>query len=114
MNAASSDEYFVSDARPLMGTVVAPAARVTTSHSAHWASLVVFMGTLAGLVLIAMGSLREGLIGLAFSLTLASVMRLLLPGTAAQWLSSRTRIIDAGLLAAFAGSLGAVTLLLFR
>lgn len=112
MSTASSDDYFVADASPLMVTVEASAPAV--SRNAHLPSVVVLMGAFVGLALIAMGSLREGLIGLTVSLALASVLRLLLPGAAAEWLSSRTRIIDSGLMAALAGSLGAVTLLLFK
>ncbi|MEZ5185263.1 MAG: DUF3017 domain-containing protein [Candidatus Nanopelagicales bacterium] len=114
MSTASGDEYLVADASPRMGTVEVPAPDVTASRSVRWPSLVVFMFALAGLVLIAVGSLHDGLIALTLSLALASVMRLLLPGPPAEWLSSRSRVTDGALLAALAASLGAVALLLFK
>jgi hypothetical protein len=91
--------------------VAAPAVEKTPA--AQWPYLVVSLVASVGMVLIALGSLREGLIGLALAMGLASGVRLVLPSTTAGWLTSRSRLVDAGLFAALGLALGAVTYLLF-
>ncbi len=113
MSTASGDEYLVADSASLPAArhVVAPAVEKTPA--AQWPYLVVSLVASVGLVLIALGSLREGLIGLALAMGVASVVRLVLPSTTAGWLTSRSRLVDVGLFAGLGLALVAVTYLLF-
>jgi len=109
MSAASGEDYLVSDSAALLGTVEAPAQ----TPRAQWPFLIIAVVASAGLVLIALESMQEGLLGLTLALGLGAVMRLVLPSRTAGWLASRTRPVDVGLLAALSASLCAVTVLLF-
>ena len=52
-------------------------------------NLVICLFASVGLILIALGSVSEGLTGLALAMGVASVVRLVLPSTTAGWLTSR-------------------------
>lgn len=114
MSAASGDEYLVADSSALLAGPVAAPVPVAEPPAAQWPFLLVSVLGVAGMVLIAFGSVRTGLFGLAAALGLAGALRLVLPTTTAGWLASRPRMVDVCVFAILAGSLAAVTVLLVR
>jgi hypothetical protein len=113
MSTASGDEYLVADSTALQASRQVAAPAVEKSPPAQWPYLVICLFASVGLILIALGSVSEGLTGLALAMGVASVVRLVLPSTTAGWLTSRSRVVDVGLFAALGLALGAVTYLLF-
>lgn len=113
MSTASGDEYLIAESATLIAAADAPATPVGASPTSQWPYLLVSVIAVAGLGLIAIGLLREGLLALTAALAVAAGVRLVLPSATAGWLSSRSRTIDAGVFAGLAAALGAVTLMLF-
>ncbi len=117
MSTASGDEYLVADSATLLSTAELPAGAIDITPrepTAQWPFLLVAIVSLGGLVLIGTGSLRQGLVGLVVGISLASLLRLVLPTRTAGWLVSRSRWFDAAGFALLAGALAGVTLLLMR
>ena len=115
MSAAPGDEYFVADSAALLGAAELPvpaAAVEAKAPPAQWPFLLVALVGLGALVLIAAGSLLQGLAGLVVATGLAALLRLVLPTRTAGWLASRSRGLDVAGFAALAHALGGVTLLL--
>lgn len=105
MSTASGDDYLVAPELP--ARVVVPESRVT-----QWPFLTVLVVALAGLVLISVGRVQQGVVGLAVALGLAALLRLVLPEHNAGWLVSRQRALDVLGFAALAAALIATVLLL--
>ncbi|MFN8184313.1 MAG: DUF3017 domain-containing protein [Candidatus Nanopelagicales bacterium] len=116
MSAASGDEYLVADSAAVLGAAEIPAVAIAPAQEppAQWPFLLVAVVTLGGLALIGTGSLLQGLVGLVVAISLAALLRLVLPARTAGWLVSRSRWFDVGGFALLAGGLAGVTLLLMR
>jgi hypothetical protein len=110
MSTASGDEYLVVDSTSVRTEGAAVVSR--KPPVAQWPYLLVCLIALGGLGLVGLGMLREGLLGLALSMAVAGIARLVLPTTTAGWLGTRSRGLDAMVFATLAVALGAVTLLL--
>lgn len=105
MSTASGDDYLVAPDLP--ARVVVPETRVT-----QWPFLLVIVVGFAGLGLIALGQLQQGVVGLAVAVGLAALLRLLLPERRAGWLVSRHRALDVLAFAALAIALVSTVFLL--
>ena len=105
MSTASGDDYLVAAESPAL--VVVPERRVT-----QWPFLLVTLVGSAGLALIAVGRLQQGILGLLMAVGLAAGLRLVLPTRTAGWLTSRSRVRDAVAFAALAAGLAATLFLL--
>ena len=117
MSAASGDEYLIAESATLLGAAEIPAGAIGTTPpepTAQWPFLLVAVVTLGGLLLIWTGSLPQGLMGLVVAISLAALLRLVLPARTAGWLVSRSRWFDAAGFALLAGALAGVTVLLVR
>ena len=117
MSAASGDEYLIADRATLLGSAEIPVGAVEMpppAPTAQWPFLLVAVVTLGGLALIGTGSLLQGLVGLVVAISLAGLLRLVLPARTAGWLVSRSRTLDVAGFAMLAGALAGVTVLLMR
>jgi hypothetical protein len=115
MSAAPGDEYLVADSAALLGAAELPVPTVAVEPSeppAQWPFLIVAIVAVGSLLLIAVGSLLQGLAGLVVATALAALLRLVLPTRTAGWLASRSRGLDVAGFVAIAVALGGVTLLL--
>lgn len=105
MSTASGDEYLVAPDSP---TLVA----VGESRATQWPFFLVAVLALAGLGLIAVGRVQQGIAGLVVAFGLAAVLRLVLPARTAGWLASRSRGIDSAAFAVLAAGLAATVYLI--
>lgn len=113
MSTASGDEYLIADPANLIAAADPAVTPVEHTPTSQWPYLLVSLIAVGGLGLIAIGLLRQGLLGLTLAMAVAAGVRLMLPTTTAGWLGSRSRTIDAAVFAGLAAALGTVTLLLF-
>lgn len=111
MSTAPGDDYLVVDTTALLGAADSAPAR-PADPPAQWPFLLVALVGLVGLVFIATGSLLQGLNGLIVTMSLAALLRLVLPTRTAGWLASRGRVFDAAGFAVLALGLAAATVLL--
>lgn len=110
MSTASGDEYLVADSAVLPGEQVR--AIPDRAPRLQWPFLLVALLVVAALAFIATGSLAKGVAGLAAAFGLAAGLRLVLPSRTAGWLASRSRTVDTCCLAALAGALAGMLLLI--
>lgn len=111
MSTAPGDDYLLVDATALLGAADSAPAR-PTDPPAQWPFLLVGLVALVGLLFVAAGSLLQGLYGLVVAMSLAALLRLVLPTRTVGWLASRSRVFDAGGFAVLALGLAAATVLL--
>jgi hypothetical protein len=110
MSTASGDDYLapaVPVALPKEALVVLPEVRPR-----RWPFTLVAAVAFAGLLLISLGRLPQGVVALSAAFGLAALLRLVLPGKAPGLLASRTRLLDACGFAALAAAMAATLLLL--
>jgi hypothetical protein len=104
MSTASGDDYLVAESPAL--------AAVERTRTTQWPFILVATLVLAGLGLIAVGRVQQGVAGMVVAFGLAAVLRLVLPVRTAGWLASRSRIIDASAFGLLSAGLAATIYLL--